>query len=63
MPPLHLRSAVEALLFSSDQPLTLSLLADALEAPAEQVSEALAELGADYQAREAGVELREMAGG
>ena len=63
MPPLHLRSAVEALLFSSDLPLTLSLLADALEAPAEQVSEALAELGADYQAREAGVELREMAGG
>src|SRR5499427_2960179 len=63
MPPLHLRSAVEALLFSSDQPLTLSLLADALEAPAERVSEALTELGADYKAREAGVELREMAGG
>ena len=63
MPPLHLRSAVEALLFSSDQPLTLSLLAEALDAPAERVSEALQELGADYKAREAGVELREMAGG
>ena len=29
MPPSNLRSAVEALLFSSDQPLTLALLADA----------------------------------
>jgi segregation and condensation protein B len=63
MPPLHLRSAVEALLFSSDQPLTLTLLAEALDAPAERVSEALQELGADYKARESGVELREMAGG
>jgi len=63
MPPVRLRSAVEALLFSSDQPLTLALLAEALDAPAERVSEALAELAADYKAREAGVELREMAGG
>ena len=63
MPPVHLRSAVEALLFSSDQPLTLSLLAEALDAPPERVSEALVELGAEYKAREAGVELREMAGG
>jgi segregation and condensation protein B len=63
MPPLHLRSAVEALLFSSDQPLTLALLAEALDSPAERVSEALVELGAEYKARESGVELREMAGG
>jgi segregation and condensation protein B len=63
MPPVHLRSAVEALLFSSDQPLPLSLLAEALDAPTERVSEALQELGADYKARESGVELREMAGG
>jgi len=63
MPPLHLRSAVEALLFSSDQPLTLALLADALDAPPDQVSAALLELGQEYESREAGVELREMAGG
>ena len=63
MPPLHLRSAVEALLFSSDQPLSLSLLADALDAPPERVSEALLELGTEYQSRESGVEVREMAGG
>src|SRR5258708_25246442 len=63
MPPLHLRSAVEALLFSSDQPLTLAMLADALDAASERVSEALRALGDDYRAREAGVELREIAGG
>jgi len=63
MPPVHLRSAVEALLFSSDQPLPLSLLAEALDTAPESVSEALTELGADYKARECGVELREMAGG
>ena len=63
MPPRHLRSAVEALLFSSDQPLTLALLADALDSPQPAVSEALQELANAYTSRESGVELREMAGG
>ena len=63
MPPLHLRSAVEALLFSSDQPLTLSLLAEALEAPPDQVTAVLLELQKEYETRGAGVEVREMAGG
>ena len=63
MPPSNLRSAVEALLFSSDQPLTLPLLADALETPAEDVSVVLASLGEEYAARDAGVTLREMSGG
>jgi len=63
MAPLHLRSAVEALLFSSDQPLTLALLADALEAEAADVSAELKALGDEYKARSAGVELREIAGG
>ena len=63
MPPSNLRSAVEALLFSSDQPLTLALLADALETPAAEITAVLQTLGEDYAARTAGVELREMAGG
>jgi segregation and condensation protein B len=63
MPPLHLRSAVEALLFSSDQPLTLLMLSDALDASSEEVTESLRTLGEEYVARAAGVEVREMAGG
>lgn len=59
----RLRSSVEALLFASDQPLSLALLADALEASVEEVSESLRLLGEEYVAREAGVQLREMAGG
>jgi segregation and condensation protein B len=63
MPPLNLRSAVEALLFSSDQPLSLSLLAEALDAPTPEVAGALVALGEHYKSAGAGVELREMAGG
>ena len=63
MPPQNLRSAVEALLFSSDQPLPLALLADALDSDTEAVTEALEGLGNEYRARTAGVEIREMAGG
>jgi segregation and condensation protein B len=56
-------AALEALLFSSDQPLTPALLAESLDSEPEQVQTALAELGESYTARGAGVELREIAGG
>jgi segregation and condensation protein B len=63
MPPSNLKAALEALLFSSDEPLTLALLAESLEASAQEVAEALQALDGDYQARGAGVQLREIAGG
>jgi segregation and condensation protein B len=63
MPPLRLQAALEALLFSSDQPLPLTLLAESLDAAPDQVSEALRSLERAYHEREAGVELREIAGG
>lgn len=63
MPPTRLLPAIEALLFSSDQPLTLALIAESLESPPDEVAAGLEELGALYGAREAGVELREIAGG
>lgn len=63
MPPSNLPSAVEALLFASDQPLTLLLLSEALETGPAEITEALRVLGESYAARDAGVELREMAGG
>src|SRR4029077_20905063 len=58
-----LRAAIEALLFSSDQPLTPALMSEALETPSETITLELGELAAEYAAREAGVELREIAGG
>jgi len=63
MPPARLQAAIEALLFSSDQPLPLTLLSEALEREPEAIAAALLELGAAYAARDAGVELREIAGG
>jgi len=63
MPPSNLPAALEALLFSSDQPLSLSLLAESLDAPPDEVASALVKLGEEYVARGAGVELREIAGG
>src|SRR5580765_4893431 len=63
MPPSNLQAALEALLFSSDQPLPLTLLAESLDAPPDQVAEALHELEASYAARGAGVHVREIAGG
>jgi segregation and condensation protein B len=63
MPPANLRPAIEALLFSTDQPLTLVQLGEALESPPEELIEALHALGGEYAGREAGVELREIAGG
>jgi segregation and condensation protein B len=63
MPPTNLSAAIEALLFSSDQPLPLSLLAEALDAPPDRVMAGLVALGEAYAARGAGVELREIAGG
>jgi len=63
MPPSNLKAALEALLFSSDEPLSLSLLAESLEAASEDVAREILELDADYRRRGAGVELREIAGG
>ncbi len=63
MPPLRLQAALEALLFSSDQPLPLALLAESLDSGPDAVSEALVTLDREYREREAGVQLREIAGG
>jgi segregation and condensation protein B len=63
MPPSNLKAALEALLFSSDEPLSLSLLAESLDVATEDVARELLELDADYRVRQAGVELREIGGG
>ncbi|NOT33980.1 MAG: SMC-Scp complex subunit ScpB [Candidatus Eisenbacteria bacterium] len=63
MPPRHLQAALEALLFSSDQPLPLALLVESLDVTPEEVMQGLGGLEAAYAEREAGVQLREIAGG
>lgn len=63
MPPSNLRAALEALLFSSDEPIPLTLLAEALDTAIDEVAAALRDLEHEYRDRGAGVELREIAGG
>jgi segregation and condensation protein B len=63
MPPSRPEAAIEALLFSSDQPLPLSLICESLELPPDEVAAALHALGEAYTNRSSGIELREIAGG
>lgn len=58
-----LASALEAILFVVEAPVTVTGLASAVQQPIDAVQAALAELGAGYDARGAGVEVREVAGG
>lgn len=59
----HLKGALEALLFVSDEPVSIAHLARALEAEEAVVASALSELQAEYLAEERGFQLREAAGG
>lgn len=56
-------SIVEALIFVADEPLTVKLLADVLEEDRETVEAAVEELKQEYDSRESGLQLREIAGG
>ena len=55
--------AVEAVLFVADNPLDAAAIASGLDCPTETVLEALTELAASYDARNAGIALQEIAGG
>ena len=63
MAPELLRSAIEAILFVVDSPLTVAVLASALQRPVAEVERAVTALGVSYDERAAGIELREVAGG
>ena len=56
-------SIVEALIFVADEPITVKTLADVLEEDKEIVDAAVEELKNEYQQREGGLQLREIAGG
>ncbi|MBI4259183.1 MAG: SMC-Scp complex subunit ScpB, partial [Actinobacteria bacterium] len=55
--------AVEAVLFVSDEPLTTAVLAQAVDVPRRVVEEVLVDLSSSYEDREAGIVLRNVAGG
>ena len=56
-------SIVEALIFVADEPLTVRAIADVLEEDRETVSAAVEQLKQEYDERESGLQLREIAGG
>ncbi len=54
---------VEALIFVADEPITTKLLAEVLEEERESVEAAVEELAREYESRESGLQIREIAGG
>ena len=59
----HLMAVLEAIIYVTDEPLTLEQMARALEQPQERVALILEELLARYDRPERGLSIREVAGG
>ena len=59
----ELVAVVEALIFVSDEPITAKLLAEVLDEDKESIQAAVEALNAEYDARDSGLQLREIAGG
>ena len=56
-------AVIEALIFVSDEPLTAKSIADVLKEDKEVINEALAALAQEFNGRNGGLQLREVAGG
>ena len=56
-------AVIEALIFVSDEPLTAKTIAEVLKEDKEVVNEAVAALAQEFNARNGGLQLREVAGG
>ncbi len=56
-------SIIEALIFVADEPITVKLLAEVLAEDKESVEAAIEELRGEYEQREGGLQMREIAGG
>jgi len=59
----ELIAIVEALIFVADEPITVKLLAEVLEEDKETVEAAVEALRDEYENRESGLQIREIAGG
>jgi segregation and condensation protein B len=61
--PADVMSIVEALIFVADEPVTAKLLAEVLEEDKQTVQAAVEELRNEYESRQSGLQIREIAGG
>lgn len=59
----ELVAIVEALIFVADEPITSKLLAEVLDEDRDAIDAAVVELQKEYDARESGLQIREIAGG
>jgi segregation and condensation protein B len=57
------RRALEAILFLADEPITSSVLAQAIELGRREVDALLQDLARDYESRGSGIALQQVAGG
>lgn len=56
-------AVIEALIFVSDEPLSVKTIADVLKEDKETINEAVATLVEEFNGRQGGLQLREVAGG
>jgi segregation and condensation protein B len=61
--PSERRAVIEALIFVSDEPLTTKVIADVLKEERQIIDETVKELAEEFNARNSGLQLREVAGG
>jgi segregation and condensation protein B len=59
----QLLAVLEAIIYVTDEPLTLDQIAEATEQPRERISQLLDQLCAEYDRPERGLSIREVAGG
>ncbi|HYJ90658.1 MAG TPA: SMC-Scp complex subunit ScpB [Pyrinomonadaceae bacterium] len=59
----ELVAVVEALIFVSDEPITTKLLAEILDEEKQAIEAAVEQLKQEYENRESGLQIREIAGG
>ncbi|HLK50102.1 MAG TPA: SMC-Scp complex subunit ScpB [Bryobacteraceae bacterium] len=63
MEETQLRAVLEAMVYVTEEPLTIAQMASVLQQPAERISRALEQLVAEFEKPEHGLAIREVAGG
>jgi len=63
MEDVQLKAVLEAIIYVTDEPLTLDQICTAIEQPGDRVIELLEQLAADYERPDRGLSIREVAGG